>query len=273
MGKFDGCLFVSDVDATLLRADQTVSDANKRSIEYFINEGGRFTIATGRMVGEVQNIWDQVMINAPLILHNGSKVYDFESGVTIWEKFIEEERKDRIRRFHDEISECGIEIYSGETVYIYRSCGDTQRFFKSICSVVYEMPDFVWEEPWQKVLIIGDTKEMLDRCGRMYRTEYDGGNCVRNGPKYLGVVANGASKAAGMKITAEKLGCKTLISIGDSENDVDMLKASDVSFAVENAVDAVKATAKYTAAHFENDAVAYAINKLEEIIGVQGDKK
>ena len=38
----------------------------------------------------------------------------------------------------------------------------------------------------------------------MYRTEYDGSNCVRNGPKYLGVVANGASKAAGMKITAEK---------------------------------------------------------------------
>lgn len=267
MGKFDGCLFVSDVDGTLLKPDQTVSEANRRAIEYFISEGGCFTAATGRMVDEVRSIYNQVMINAPFILHNGSKVYDFARQKTVWEKFIEEERKECLRRFHDEVRECGIEIYSGETAYIYRSCGETQRFFNSPHSVVYKMPDSVWEEPWQKVLIIGDDKEMLDRCESIYRTEYDSGNCVRNGPKYLGVAAAGVSKAAGMKIIAEKLACKTLISIGDSENDIEMLKNADISFAVENAEYAAKSAAKYGAPHFEKDAVAYAVKKLDHIIG------
>lgn len=241
MGKFDGCLFVSDVDGTLLRTDQTISGANRHSIEYFVREGGRFTIATGRMVGEVQNICIQITINAPLILHNGSKVYDFEHQKIVWEKFVEEERKERVRRFHDEVQECGIEIYSGETVYIYRLCGETQRFFNSPGGVVYEMPDFVWGEPWQKVLIIGDDKDMTDRCEHIYRTGYDSGNCVRNGPKYLGIIAEGASKAVGMKIIAE------------------------------NGDDASKAATKYGAPHCEKDAVAYAVKMLDNIISYEED--
>ena len=50
MGKFDGKLLVSDMDATLLDREHRISKANREAIEYFISEGGCFTVASGRMV-------------------------------------------------------------------------------------------------------------------------------------------------------------------------------------------------------------------------------
>ena len=47
MGKFDGVLLVSDFDDTFLGSDRTVPARNYRALDYFLSEGGRFTIATG----------------------------------------------------------------------------------------------------------------------------------------------------------------------------------------------------------------------------------
>ena len=48
MGKFDGVLLVSDFDDTLYGSDFTVSPENVHALTYFVQEGGTFTVATGR---------------------------------------------------------------------------------------------------------------------------------------------------------------------------------------------------------------------------------
>ena len=48
-GKFSDYLLVSDMDATLLDDNHTISEENRQAIDYFIKNGGRFTVATGRM--------------------------------------------------------------------------------------------------------------------------------------------------------------------------------------------------------------------------------
>lgn len=53
-GKFSDYLLVSDMDATLLNDDHIISEENRQAIDYFIKNGGRFTVATGRMVEAVR---------------------------------------------------------------------------------------------------------------------------------------------------------------------------------------------------------------------------
>jgi len=47
--KFEGLMLVSDLDGTLLNSKLEVSEENIKAVSYFVDNGGIFTIATGRM--------------------------------------------------------------------------------------------------------------------------------------------------------------------------------------------------------------------------------
>lgn len=263
MGKFDGMLLVSDMDATLLNSEGRISDKNREAIEYFISEGGRFTVASGRMVPAVRAYFNQMTINAPAILHNGAKLYDYETETTVFERFIEEERKEAIRRVHDERPEFGLEIYSDEIVYVYQHCFETERFKTKSYEVCYELPEEIRRAPWIKALVIGH-KEQLDEFEPIYRSEYDSGYSVRSGDKYLDIVAGGVSKGFGVKKLADLLGIdmKNVYAVGDNMNDMDMIEAAGHGFAVENAVAPLKGIADEVVPSCDNDPIAYIVKKI-----------
>ena len=75
MGKFDGVLLASDFDDTLYGSDYTVSEENVKALTYFTEEGGRFTVATGRAHATFAPVWKLSPINAPVVLSNGSALY------------------------------------------------------------------------------------------------------------------------------------------------------------------------------------------------------
>lgn len=263
MNKFEGKLIVSDMDATLIGSDGVISEKNRRAIEYFISEGGRFTVASGRMVPAVRAYFSQMKINAPAVLHNGAKLYDYKAEKAIFEKFIEEERKACVKRVYENAPHLGIEIYSNERVYVYRANFETARFKTKPYDVCYELPDDVWNEPWIKVLIIGHRSE-LDEFEPVYRREYDDGYCVRSGDKYLDIVANGVSKGLGVKKLAELLGTelKDVVAVGDNMNDTDMLQIAGLGCAVSNAEPEVKAVADRIVGSCDESAISEIIESL-----------
>ena len=82
MGKFDGVLLYTDYDDTLYNQHLTVSEENHRAIRYFMQEGGRFSIATGRakrtFAPQIEK--EHLEFNAPVVVSNGAGIYDFQAG-------------------------------------------------------------------------------------------------------------------------------------------------------------------------------------------------
>ena len=263
MGKFTGKLLVSDMDATLLDRKSRISEGNRRAIEYFISEGGYFTVASGRMVPAVEAYFDRMTINAPAILHNGAKLYDYSKGKAVYERFIEEERKPIFRRVYDEHPELGIEIYSDELVYVYRSNFATERFKTRSYKVIYELPQEVWHRPWIKALIIG-TRDQLDAFEPIYRRDYDSGYSVRSGDNFLDIVATGVSKGTALKRLASELGIKETYAVGDNMNDIDMLRTAYRSYAVANAEPEVKSAADEGAPSCDESPIEFIVKSIEK---------
>ncbi|MDO5397580.1 MAG: Cof-type HAD-IIB family hydrolase [bacterium] len=263
MGKFNGKLLVSDMDATLLNSKKMVSSANRAAIEYFISEGGHFTVASGRMVPAVSAYFNQMTINAPAILHNGAKLYDYDTNKVVCERYIEEERKAAIKRVYDTHPELGLEVYADELVYVYRECFETERFKTRSYKVIYELPDRIWERKWTKVLIIGH-KNQLDEFEPIYRRDYDKGYSVRSGDHFLDIVATGASKGNGLADLADmlKIDMKNVYAVGDNMNDIDMLQAAGHSFAVANAEQKVKDISDKVIPSCDDDPIAYIIDSI-----------
>lgn len=68
-GKFEGYLLVADFDDTFCpEHGAPVPEENRRAAQHFMDEGGLFTIATGRDVRSYYSIRDKFTVNAPLVL-------------------------------------------------------------------------------------------------------------------------------------------------------------------------------------------------------------
>ena len=263
MGKFDGKLLVSDMDATLFNSKREVSEENYNAIKYFTSEGGKFSVASGRMIAAVGNFLDEIGINAPAILYNGAMLYSFETNTLLYEKTIEEERKSAIRKVYQSQPQFGLEIYSDEHIYILRECFETDRLRGKNYAVTFHMPDEVWDKPWTKALIIGDD-EALDKFEPIYRKEYDDGYVTRSGKYYLDMVATGATKGYGVKKLAGLLGIKRedIYTVGDNMNDLEMIEYAGHGYAVANAVDELKNASEMVVPSNDESAIAYIINNL-----------
>ena len=77
-------LLVSDIDGTLLTKDYHIPLRNIMAIRRFQQEGGLFTVATGRSIESGRDTLRQVRPNAPCIVLNGGMLCVFESKHTIW---------------------------------------------------------------------------------------------------------------------------------------------------------------------------------------------
>lgn len=67
MGKFTGYLICTDCDGTLTYEPGKVSEENAQAIRYFQQEGGVFTLATGRFPDHAELFQDKIQMNAPMV--------------------------------------------------------------------------------------------------------------------------------------------------------------------------------------------------------------
>ena len=88
MGKFDGVLLASDFDNTILNTERPrrtgcpippISQRNVEALRYFMDNGGRFAVATGRALPAFRMFAEQVPMNAPAVVCNGGALYDFKT--------------------------------------------------------------------------------------------------------------------------------------------------------------------------------------------------
>ena len=125
MGKFDGVLLASDFDNTLiyteaaLRSGEPVPDLsprNREALEYFMGEGGRFAVATGRALAAFRHYADKVPVNAPCVVCNGAAIYDFAKQEYLDYALLDETARRRGQEVLDRFPEVAVEAYHIDNV-------------------------------------------------------------------------------------------------------------------------------------------------------------
>ncbi len=76
MALFDDILLTVDFDLTMTAPDNTIPKRNLEAIDFFMENGGTFTINTGRSGGTFWKYLDALRVNAPFLLYNGSAIYE-----------------------------------------------------------------------------------------------------------------------------------------------------------------------------------------------------
>ena len=77
-------LYLSDLDGTLLRSDQTLSAYTCSVIGRLVRAGVHFSYATARSIDTAARVTKGMEVDIPVIVHNGAFIVDSVSRRPIW---------------------------------------------------------------------------------------------------------------------------------------------------------------------------------------------
>ncbi|NLD47324.1 MAG: HAD family hydrolase [Clostridiaceae bacterium] len=264
---FEGFMIVSDMDGTLLNSKFEVSEENRKALEYFVEGGGLFTIATGRMEVGVERYVRNLPVNAPVILYNGALICDFYNKSTLWSKCLEGDVGIVLKELLEEFPTLGIEVFQGGNVYYLRENEETDKHYKKEGFIPEIVSIDKVPEPWYKVILTTRPDELpkvekyLEGRDRTFRMVY-------SEPQFLELLHRDASKGTALEELAAITGVSlcNILSIGDNCNDIEMVELSGMGFAVENANTRLKKIARYSCCHHDEHAAKYVVAWLESAL-------
>lgn len=237
MGKFSGVLLASDFDDTLCDgATNSIPRRSQRALEHFMEEGGRFVVATGRAHRTFAPWAPRVPMNSPAVLSNGSAVYDFERSEMLMQTYLRPRVTEDCEELARVFPELGFEAYHGEDIYVYNPNFVTEAHMKKVgaaytgCAIA-EMPT-----PWTKIIFQQD-HAYLERVQDYVLSRWsDCYECFFSSPYLLEFTDKGSNKGTAVLWVADRLGIDRahIYCVGDSPNDAPMLRASAIPFLVRN---------------------------------------
>lgn len=267
MKKFEGLLFCTDLDGTLIGTDHRVSDENREAIEYFKSEGGLFTFITGRPPVTTEAIFHMVRPNAPYGCANGGAIWDPWRGELLWAEHLSRNALALVRAVDEGLPEIAIQPNAESRLYFSKH-DRMMEVFRRISRVPpvschYDEID----EPLLKIVFVHPDGEQIRALGELLQAhpranEFD---FIRSEHSLYEILPKGVSKGGALRRMAELFGIdpRRTIAIGDYDNDVSMLREAALGVAVANACDAAKAAADMVTVSRDEHAIATVIGMLD----------
>ncbi|MBQ6892593.1 MAG: HAD family hydrolase [Clostridia bacterium] len=256
-------LYVSDLDGTLLKSDQTLSKFTLETVNSLIGQGVLFSYATARSYATSSIVSAGLAENIPVIVYNGTFILENGTDKQLLSNSFEQ--SDAIRILHT-LCDGGIYpiVYSfinSEEKFSYIPHHTTKAFLDTRRGDGRDRPVKVTADLETGDIFhfscIDEPKKLLP----LYEKLKDEFTCVYYLEKYGGkwwleVQPKAATKANAVLKLKEILGCDRIVCFGDGKNDISMFEVADECYAVANADDELKTLADGIVDKNDNDGVA-----------------
>lgn len=252
MGIFSDILLTVDYDRTLTGPDSSIPARNLEAIRYFMENGGSFTVNTGRSVPMSRVFMDRVPVNAPLLLYNGAAAYDVATGEFSQVVPIRLDLHKTVAEIRQMFPEMTVELQGAAAHYRFWENPAWDAFSDhQLCARGFAAPgDDVG--PFLKLAAYGEIRDVTmaslfdaspEELQRMKDAERQlieryGEYCeiCRSATRIIDIQPKGVSKGRSALELKKRLGKKILVCVGDGENDIPMMDAADFAYCPEGSI-------------------------------------
>ena len=264
-------LIVSDLDGTLLKDDNTLSEYTKAMIHKVSEQGIDFMLATGRIFGGARLFAKELKLNTPILACNGALIKEAE-GKLLYGKPIGPDPLTEVFQILLE-RKLYFHFYGEESFYTQKFSDHLTGFYafneKLSENERFPMIEIDPMEAREKDTIY----KVLVQCGtgKEKRKElYDqlikipGISVTSSWFDTFDICADQVSKGIAIERYAKERGISQseIICFGDNYNDMEMLQYAGLGIAVDNGVKELKEIADYVTGSNNEDGVAKAIEKF-----------
>lgn len=258
-------LVVSDIDNTLLTAENGIPEYNLQMIRKFKAMGGNFTIATGRSIESVSKYLKQLELNIPVITYNGGIIYDFKNKIYLHKQTLPQSAKQAFEIIRSKFPEVGAEVMCDnnrlymirENAYTHKHVDDEKLSY--VCSDISSV-----KNGWIKCLFADKNSKLMqvkEFCETMQFSELD---FVMSNTIYFEMIPKGVSKGDALKRLCDMINVniKNTVAVGDYYNDIEILKTAGMSVCVDNAPQDIKNICQAIVPKCTDGGVGYLLDQI-----------
>lgn len=281
-------LIASDMDGTLIGANQKISKENIEAIKLAQEKGIKFSIATGRAYGDVKPFLEEYGLECECVVLNGGEYRDV-TGKVVEGIYIDKSRVIEIFNIFSKY-DIAAEIYTDDGYYTTNTKEETLKGMMRRAKVFH--PEFTnFDEIYQhaihhphfvemkyltnlheflqgdvnigKILSFGESADEINRLKNEIN-KLEGLAVSSSFVTNIEINDINATKGRILAKVAEKMGIEKdeVAILGDSSNDYSMFVEFPNSFAMENGLPEIKKIAKYITASNVDHGVAKAIYRI-----------
>lgn len=237
---------ISDLDGTLLPMNKIPLERDLAAIRRFEQAGGRFAIATGRTIQAAIRYQQMLSLDSPMIVYNGAAIYDAKKDIVLYSEALPLSAREMTKQIMEEHPDVGVEILRAENAYVVRNT-EYEKKHIALCNVepCYCTVEEVPEGGWLKVLFAMAPEEVPAFIADIQRKQYPGVDFIQSADIFYEMLPGGITKGSALNAYRSLPGMQDVffVSVGDFDNDIEMLRTADFSAAPSNAVPAAKAAA------------------------------
>jgi Cof subfamily protein (haloacid dehalogenase superfamily) len=264
-------LVASDLDGTLLRPDETVSDRTRAALAAARDAGITVVLVSGRPPRSLGPIAERIGVGGIAICANGAVVWDLDSGRMVDHSPMAAELATRL--VHDLREAVPGALFAVELEHGFgREAGWSD-------GVVAASPDALEADalelitgPVTKLLVRHRSLPFAEVAERAREAAGDDAVVTWAGLRVVEISAAGVTKAYALERLCRRLGIDAgeVVAVGDMPNDLPMLAWAGTGVAVANASpEVLEAADEVTAANVE-DGVALLLERILDANGASG---
>lgn len=267
-------LVALDLDGTTINDDKVISERNRRALQKAADKGVNIVVATGRPYCALPDDVFEIDAIRYVLTSNGASITDLKEKKTFYENCLSPlatEEAVKLLKEHDYVIECfvgGTAYIDGPYYYEVEKTGMSFRDVEYILNTRNPVDDiygFMLQHKGHVENINVNFEDMSEKPAmREKMMKLPETTITSSFPHNLEIGGATTSKAEALLQMGKLLGVEPdeMMAIGDSPNDMAMLSVCGLPVAVGNALDEVKAIAKYIAPTNHEDGVADAVEKF-----------
>jgi Cof subfamily protein (haloacid dehalogenase superfamily) len=259
-------LLAIDLDGTLVEPRKPVRAAVVAAVKRAAAAGVRATIVTGRMYVAAKPFATILDLEGPIVCYQGAVTADAKSGR--FEREVPLANAVALRIYHA-AKDAGyhVQFYRDDRFYVEQNNAYAQLYAKTSETepvVVPSLPDAFGGRDSTKVNIVTDVDKTGAALALMQSVCGDDAYVTRSNPEFVEMLSPAVDKGVALRLLAAELGIpmERVAAIGDSYNDLPLLRAAGFAIAMGSAPDSLKAEADAVVADVEHDGVAEAIDRF-----------
>jgi len=259
-------VLISDYDGTFINSKGEISPANLKAVNDFIDRGGKFFIATGRMTKGIEPFLRNIGYKGMFISFNGAEIIDIKTNKKLYGNYMSTDICVRFLKFCEKYDITGV-TYPNDDLYVEKT-NDFIKSYENACKekaiVKYPLSEYFIENKLTsaKLLITDDYAKTLPLIDEL-RSILPECDVIKTTYSLIEINQKGVDKGTAVKRISEMLNVpmSDIIAVGDAENDLPMLQMVGHPITVSNCTPAVREFCEIVGPSNDEDAIKWIIEK------------